>query len=163
MKEIKLTRNQFVLVDDADHEWLNQWKWKANKKRDTYYAERSAWVSSEHKYKSIFMHRLIMNTPIGLEVDHIDHNGLNNQRSNLRNCTRGENLANRLPKSTTGYLGVCEFLFQGKYKYIVAAIRSKGKIHRLGYFKTIEDAALAYNEAAKKYHGEYANLNIIRL
>lgn len=153
MKEIKLTQGKVALVDDEDYEYLNQWFWQAHKHRNTCYAVRSEKIFNG-KRPGIKMHRVILNTPSELQVDHKDHNGLNNQKYNLRNCTNSQNKMNVLPMSNTGYLGV---YYQNNL--IRAKIRIQKKSIHLGCFKTIEDAANAYDEAALKYFGEFANLN----
>ena len=107
------------------------------------------------------MHRDIMKTPKGLEVDHKDYNGLNNQRFNLRNCTHRQNQINKIVISLAPYRGVSWVLKRKKWK-IKARIKVNGRNIHLGYFKTEEAAALAYNEAAIKYFGEFAVLNIIK-
>lgn len=102
------------------------------------------------------MHRMLCGT--GSEViDHIDGNGLNNQRSNLRPCTQSQNLANmRLSKhNTSGYKGVCK-TSRGTFH---AGIYVNNKRIHIGVFKTPIEAALAYNKAAQKYHGNFARLN----
>ena len=97
-----------------------------------------------------------MDTPNKLQVDHIDHNGLNNQKYNLRNCTFTQNRMNRIrnKNNTSNYKGVTH-----DDGYIYAQINANGKHIRLGSFKTEKDAALAYDKAAQKYHGEFAYLN----
>lgn len=95
MKEIKLTQGKVVLVDDEDYEYLNQFKWYALKNHRTYYAQRV--IQNNYIKRTLKMHRVIMDTPCGLEVDHIDGDGLNNQKCNLRNCTFAENRKNRKP------------------------------------------------------------------
>lgn len=152
MKEIKLTQGYVALVDDEDYEFLNQWKWYVNKNTIHRYAMRT--VNIKRHFVKIMMHRLIMQTPVGMDVDHIDHNGLNNQKSNLRNCTHAQNGMNRTACGKTGYLGVRH----AGEKY-AAAIKVHGKQVHLGTFNTLKEAADAYDEAAMKYHGEYANLN----
>ena len=160
MKLISLTQGQFAQVDDEDFEWLSQWKWLAQKDDHTYYACRS--IRKNKRYFTIKMHREIMKTPRELEVDHIDHNGLNNQRHNLRNCTRSENCKNHNTHSLTGYLGVSFYDFNRKKSkpYRATIWVNGGNIH-LGTFATAKEAAIAYNNAAIKYHGEFANLNTI--
>jgi len=158
MKEIKLNRGFSAKVDDEDYDFLNQWKWYAFTNKYTFYAVRQP-SRKEGPRKLIFMHRIIINTPENLEVDHIDHNGLNNQKINLRNCTRGQNQKNRINKKvfSSPYKGV----FYDR-KYIRSVIYLKHKAIHLGTFKTEESAALAYNKAAIQYHKKFANLNIIK-
>lgn len=154
MKEIKLSqqgknRGRFVaLVDDEDYEYLNQFYWYVSHGRNTSYAARL----TDH---TILMHREILNPDIKLVIDHIDQDGLNNQKSNLRQCTQYQNKLNRIIKCACGYLGV----HINNEGYISARIQVNGKGKHLGYFKTIEDAARCRDEAAKKYYGEFATLN----
>ena len=165
MKEIKLTKGKVALVDDEDFEYLNQWKWYCQENRykhDTlYYAVRSKTIN-KHRCL-IMMHRVIMETSNELEVDHIDHNGLNNQKSNLRNCTHSQNHMNKVSKGKSRYLGVCFYIQKRKLRGDRLLIRANIVINKkfisLGYFKTEKAAARAYDRCAKKYHGEYANLN----
>lgn len=157
MRQIKLTRGQFALVDDEDYEYLSQFKWQVtiNKnKPNSYYATRSFPINGV--WKSIGMHREIMNASANTLVDHIDGNSLNNQKQNLRICTQAENLRNRgkNKSNTSGYKGV---YFNGK-KWI-AKIKSNYVSYSLGTFPTPEMAARAYDEKAKELHGSFANLN----
>lgn len=147
-KQIELTQGQVAIVDDEDFEFLNQWKWFAQKDKNTFYAVRGFG-------KRIRMHRVIMNTPNDMQVDHIDGNGLNNTRANLRNCTVAENTRNRKKPSTntSGYMGV----FPSAKKWRAEITHGK-KIH-LGYFDNPVDAAHAYDQAAKEYFGEFAKTN----
>lgn len=159
MKEIKLTQGKVALVDDEDYERLNKLTWCAAKRDGTYYAYTT---NLRGKRGSVIaMHRLIMNTPKGLIIDHIDHNGLNNQKSNLRNCTASQNNANRTSKKqgTSKYLGVSFYKPYNKYH---VQIRILGKNTHVGYYKNEIDAAIAYNEAATRIHGKYANINYIK-
>jgi hypothetical protein len=154
MKEIQLTQGKVALVSDRCFEYINQWKWHAHF-GDVWYAERN-----EGKWpfqKKIKMHRVIMGiTDSDIKIDHIDGNGLNNQDENLRVCTHAQNLRNRKKPSnnTSGWKGVC--LIGNKYQ---AQITAEGKVIYLGSFLTPEDAARAYDKAAKKYHKEFAYLN----
>jgi len=158
MKEIKLTQDKIALVDDDDFEYLNQFKWCANKLRNTFYAIRTL------KKTKISMHREIMKTQlennIGKIIDHIDGYGLNNQKYNLRTCTSAENSRNRhFVNNSSGYLGVFKIKSK-KEKWKAQIVVNKKSIY-LGIFKDKKDAAKAYNEAAIKYHGEFARPNII--
>ena len=156
MKTIQLTQNQVALVDDEDYDYLNQWKWCVIKNKKGYYAIRATGPRKHRKY--IFMHLFIMNTPSNLQVDHIDHNGLNNQKYNLRNCTAQENQRNSTARGSSKYRGVSVYWENG-IKRIKAAIAINGKTLHLGLFKTEEDAALVYDKAVKVYYGEFANPN----
>lgn len=160
MKEIKLTQGLTTQVDDDDFDYLNQWNWYAHKDSNTFYVDRVVWTNKS--CKTIKMHRIIMNTTDGVQVDHRDHNGLNNQKSNLRNCTISENNRNSCAFGRSKYRGVSytSCIKNGKrYEYITASIKVNKKHIGLGVFKTEEAAARAYDEKAKELHGEFANLN----
>lgn len=158
MKQIPLSQGKFALVDDEDFEFLNQWKWSAHKDYNTFYATRNE-RQENGKYKMISMHRQILGliNPKDL-VDHEDGNGLNNSRANLRKCTHTQNSRNRtLPKSnTSGFKGVSFYKKTGKY---IACIEANGKGFNLGYYKTKEDAAFAYDIAAEIIFEDFSNPN----
>lgn len=153
MKTIPLTQGKVALVDDEDFEYLSQFKWAAHKTGPNLYADRYSAINGHGG--RIQMHREIMCFPKGMEIDHIDHNGLNNQKNNLRVCTRKQNAANTKSYGKSKYRGV----FIDRDKYIRAAIKIQDKYTYLGSFKTEIDAAMAYDKMAKKYYGEFANLN----
>ena len=160
MKLIPLTRGQFVQVDDEDYDYLMQWKWHAQKGKYSFYATRSEHSRGKNRtVKTIWMHRIIMNTPKGLSVDHIDHNGLNCQKSNMRNCTSSQNNMNTTARGISRYLGVSYAKNKRGSKKYHAYIKIGTKATHLGYFYNEIDAAIAYNNAAKVHHGEFANLN----
>lgn len=152
MKEIELTQGKVALVDDEDYDYLNQWNWFADKHGSIYYVTRNQKING--KSIKIYMHRFIMNTPINLECDHRDHNCLNNQKSNLRNCLPKQNKMNGLPRGKSKYLGVA---YNGKYIRAQISV-NEIRIH-IGNFKTEKDAARAYDTKAKELFGEFANLN----
>jgi hypothetical protein len=158
-KEIQLTQGKVAIVDDDDFEYLNQWKWFANKMKGKFYVGRSITVSKNKKIR-ISMHRFIMKPEKCMVIDHLDGNPLNNQKNNLRICTRAENMRNyKLPvNNTSGFKGVYWHKITSKW---MAYICFNNKIFHLGLFHVLKDAARAYNAAALKYHGEFANLNII--
>lgn len=152
MKEIPLTQGKVALVDDADYEWLVQWKWYARKGRRTWYAIRG--INKKH----LSMHRELLGATTGSVVDHKDGNGLNNQRDNIRLATYTQNRANS-PKSrvnTSGYKGVIWQKRGSRWRCVIYWQRRN--IH-IGMFSDKIEAAKAYDEAAKKYHGEFASLN----
>lgn len=162
MKEIKLTQGKVALVDDADYEWLSQWKWYAMKQHNTFYAVRNVWVG-KNKARGIRMHRLILGlTDFSIKSDHKDHNGLNNQRYNLRAATNSQNAFNNRSHqdSTSPFLGVSFFKRDGNWQ---AQISTDGKQKHIGFYKSEVEAAKAYNEAAIQYHGVFANLNAVSL
>lgn len=160
MKTIKLYRGFVALVDDEDYDYLNQFHWWLQKSRNTYYAIRNH--RENGRVYQIRMHREIMGTSKNMQVDHIDHNGLNCQKSNMRNCTHKENVRNRSCKGEVKYLGVSIKTCRWRnkiYHYIIAQIKVDQKVMHLGTFKTVEDAARVYDKAASHYYGEFANLN----
>lgn len=152
MKYIELTQGFKAMVDDEDFERVNAYKWCYNQG----YATRSERING--KQKAILMHRFIMNTPDDMDTDHEDLKPLNNQKYNLRICTRRQNQGNiGLRKdNTTGYKGVCWNKVVKKWQ---AYIYHNKKYKNLGYFVNIEDAARAYDKAAIIHFGEFATLN----
>ena len=156
MKEIQLTQGKVALVDDEDFEYLNQWKWCAHKHRNTFYVVRNTTLNGKRITK--LMHGVILN---GKGIDHIDHNGLNNQKSNLRFCTQSQNLMNTKKRANTSsiYKGVH---FDNRTKKWLAQINLRGKQIYIKLLSSEVDAARAYNAKATELFGEFANLNIIK-
>lgn len=156
MKLIPLTQGKFAQVDDYWYDYLMQWSWYAHKSvgNCTSYVRRNITINT-NKQKTIFMHNVIMNTPEDQEVDHVDHNGLNCLEENMRNCTHKQNQMNHISVGKSAYLGVSYH----KGNLIRATIKFNGKYKHLGYFKTEELAARAYDAKVKELFGEYANLN----
>lgn len=162
MKKIKLTQGQFALVDDADYDWLNQWKWFAYKHRHgNFYAARMSSTKNGKRF-CIRMSRKVLGLKQGdkQQADHIYHNTLDNRRDKLRVCTNQENTRNKKIRSntTSQFKGVHWCKLRKKW---VAKIMIDGIKKSLGNFILEMDAALAYNKAAEKYFGEYACLNLI--
>lgn len=164
MKKINISTNKhpntFALVDDADHEEMNQFKWHASMHDNgKLYVQRN--VAVGNKQKKVSMHTEIMGKVEGKEIDHCNGITLDNQRHNLRHCTRAENQRNAgsYRNNTSGYKGVS--WHRGIKKWAVS-IRRNSKLIHLGYFTCLIKAAESYDEAAIKYHGEFARLNIIQ-
>jgi hypothetical protein len=163
MKEIKLHNcDKVTLVDDEDYEYLNQFTW---------HLSVLGYVKTNMKingiWKLVSLHRVILNlNDPKICTDHINHDKLDNRKSNLRSCNHTQNMKNAKPHGSSKYLGVIVFVKRNRikdkiysYNKIRANITANGKNKHLGYFKTEEDAAIAYDEAAKTIHGEFANLN----
>ncbi len=148
-RRIPLTKGKFALVDAEDYYRLAQFNWHAKLGSTTMYAAR------RDGGKMIKMHRLIMDAPDHLVVDHIDHNGLNNCRGNLRLCTTAQNSRNMFSNngSTSRYKGVC---WHKKRKKWSATIQFNKKSYHLGYFEDEIKAAKAYDKQAAEYFGEFA-------
>lgn len=157
MKTIELTQGKVALVDDEDYDFLSKYKWKAHKSRGSrtcFYADRD-FGSTRSDRKTVSMHSLILGVVDGKEIDHIDGDGLNNRKSNLRHCSRAENCRNVRRGSIKG-VHIDKRKLLRKY---MAKITSNGKTTFLGMFSTAAEAGMAYNEAAKKLHGEFASIN----
>lgn len=157
MKRIPLSQGQLATVDDSDFSVLSSHKWYAwwSRTTKTFYAVRS--VGSGRKKRTIYMHRQIVGET-GPSVDHRDHNGLNNCRSNLRRASASENSQNcrKSIGCSSVYKGVSLLKKSNRWKAYI-------KIHQrqiyLGRFDTESSAAEAYNRAAKLLFGEFALLN----
>lgn len=158
MKEIPLTQGKVALVDNEDFEYLNQWKWYYSKHKDrkTGYATKS--FRKEGKANTLSMHRLLLNASKEQMVDHINHNGLDNRKHNIRLCTPHESACNREKQinNSSGVKGVDYFDRLKKWR---VRIQSNNKQFHIGVYPTKEMALLTYNEAALKHHGSFALIN----
>ena len=154
MKKIKLTQGKSTLVDDEDYEWISKLKWR--------YASNGSAVRNSSRHlgaqKVLQLHRIIMNAPDGLVVDHINGDRLDNRKQNLRVCSQSQNSMNRsvATNNSCGYKGV--YFHKGKQKWY-AHITCNGKQKHIGAFSAPEDAARAYNQRALELFGEFSKLN----
>lgn len=142
----------FTMVDDADFDWLNQWKWAKSHKG---YAVRV--TNKNGKCCKFIMHREILNPPPGMFVDHRFGDTLDNRRQNLRLCTNAENARNRKQRSGRALpKGVDWLPKRGRFQ---ARIMVDYKSIHIGHFFTESEAEAAYDAAATKYFGEFARTN----
>lgn len=150
MKELMLTNGLKTKVDDEDHALLSKHRWQGRNSHGKWYVGR---VRCEGK-KRIFvsMPKEIVECPAGMEIDHINGDSLDNQKGNLRVATHAQNMANRKTDQASGYRGVN--LFAKTKTWIAQCNRT-----HLGYWKTPEAAAQAYNAEASRVFGEFAVLN----
>mgnify|MGYP001616055250 FL=1 len=152
-KRIPLSRGKYATVDQSDYVWLSQWKWSYLSKG---YAVRMDYSAVPRRL--IYMHRQIMDAPEGVEVDHINRKKLDNQRANLRLATRSENARNQNKQKRT------LSMFKGVYwrdhanRWQCCIYVHRKQIH-LGYFDNEEEAARAYDTAARLHFGEFAKTN----
>lgn len=152
-REIKLPTGHVVIVDQKDFRRLSAFSWTVARAKHTNYA-RSSQTGQP-------MHRYLLDAPRGSVVDHVNGNGLDNRRSNLRICTRAENLQNRRKHKvgTSRFKGVY-LRYKGKKHCLwMARIFVQGKLNSLGLYRNEEDAAKAYDIAAIAIHGEFALTN----
>lgn len=153
--ELKMVNGMVALIDGDDFEKVSSFRWRAatHSRATTYYAQ----CTSVGRFRGKFLHRVIMNARTGELVDHRNFNGLDCRKENLRKCTPSQSTMNRRKRR------ICASQYKGVYrdkKHWRAVIQVDGKRIQLGEHKTEELAALAYNAAAKVYHGEFAVLNL---
>ena len=154
-----MAQPRYAKVDPADYEWLQEYEWFARIGVNTFHALRYVPCAKGKKETLIYMHQDIIKVPKGMVVDHINHDGMDNRRTNLRAATRAQNLRNRKKYAKSGsskYKGVN---WNKQHKKWLCRITFDNKTLHLGYFRTEIEAAKAYDEAAKKYHAEFACLN----
>ena len=153
MIEIQLTGGKTAKIDETDYELVAPYRWHPRPgKNGVFYA------MSTRGQKSTYMHRLIMQPKPGMVIDHIDYDGLNNTRANLREISQSLNSARKRNnfKSRTGFRGVV--LGKTGRNYL-AYIKAENKYHHIGMFPTAAEAARAYDSAALKFFGDCAVLN----
>jgi len=154
-----MAQPKYAKVDPADYKRLREYEWFAINVAHNFYAVRQVRGTKGTRLSIMYMHRELIEVADGLRVDHINHNGMDNRRTNLRAVTHSQNMCHRRKCSdakTSKYKGVHR---KKKNRKWVARITFEKKEIHLGYFKNEIDAAKAYDRAARKYHGEFASLN----
>lgn len=160
MKKIELGgkwgKGKYALVDDEDYEFLISC--------GSWYGMMNGYAAHTFKYKGVAiaqtMHRAIMNPPSDMQIDHINHDKLDNRKSNLRVCTQSENNWNMLPyKSKSGYKGV--YKHHSNDNWVAQITVPKGNRIHLGSFTDIQEAAHMYNQFAEQMYGDFARLNVL--
>ena len=154
---ISLTQGKTTVIDLEDFEKVRKYKWTTFQYRHSAYAGRST-PKIKGKKDTMFMHRLILDAHKGREVDHINGDGLDNRRCNIRLCSKSQNQANRKKQLglSSQYKGVS---WHKKDRKWMSSIKLNGKSIYLGEFNREIDAAYIYDDAARKYFGEFANTN----
>ena len=158
-RTIPLTKGQVAIVDAADFAKVSQKAWYASfDNRNRKYYAKSAWLKPDGSKTTISMVRFLLGPAKGMHRDHINGDTLDNRRSNLRTSTPSQNQMNRgaTKRNTTGYKGVSFDKGTGRYRVNIQFGHTKVY---LGEYDTAMIAAAIYNDAAKKFHGDYAVLN----
>ena len=157
-KRIPLTQGKVAIVDDADFLWLNEHKWHVTIHSSRCYAVRHA--KDNGRRSKVYMHRVILDPLFNKDTDHINGDGLDNRRRNLRACTRSQNQMNKRkgPGCSSKYKGVN--WDKRHHKWQVQIGRRDERQH-LGYFDDEREAAGTYNVEARELFGKFAKVNII--
>jgi len=158
MKQIPLTKNKFAIVDDDMFETLNQYNWFLNKDGYATRHQKKGEYSSYKKRKHIFMHtQVIGSSPLGMQVDHINRNKLDNQKENLTFKSSSDNNLNKDVKPhSSKYRGVSWNKRANKW---VAGIWYNKSRHHIGFFDKEEEAAFAVDIMERSIRGISSRLN----
>lgn len=155
-KEIELTNGMKAIVDDEDYDYLLDYNWRCIKNGKTHYAIFGRRING--KYSNVWMHRMIMDAKDRKdEVNHINHNGLDNRRENLRITTHDKVIAQSRVSNNkpTKHKGISYHKPTNKWR---ARININGKTTYLGYYSNEIEAAQAYEKKATEIFGEYAHI-----
>ena len=159
--KITLTQSYEMEIDNEDYDKIKDYKWHTRKCKNTCYAITHIYKSN--KRTTIAVHRLLINVPENMFVDHKDGNGLNNKKENLRICTNAQNQMNRNKpiNNVSGFKGVYYINEKNRKRKYRAFICKNNKTINLGDYFTPEEAAITYDKKAKELFGEFALLNFL--
>jgi len=153
-----VTVRAYALIDESEAEWVlrHMWRLLTVGRSSTGYAQAAGMQKGPERGR---LHRLLLHPDAQQAVDHVNLDTLDNRRTNLRLCSHAENLRNTIVSrrnNTTGFKGVVYDRRKGKYR---ACISMDGQKHRLGWYADPQEAALVYDEAARRLHGAFARTN----
>jgi hypothetical protein len=146
-------------VDDADFDYVRGYRWHVINRRHGLYVAACETIPGTHRQATIYLHRLVLDAEVGELITHADGNGLNNCRSNLRRRSRAQIQQGRKPHRGRRYRGVSYGPGNSKLKPWIARIKTADRVIHYGSYATPEEAAMAYNEAARILFGDFARLN----
>jgi hypothetical protein len=160
MKVVNLTKGRLAYVDDKDYEAVSEFSWQAQKIKTGWVVKRGVWDPDRGNNRSQSLGVFLLRPPPGLRVDHRDGDPFNNQRANLRLCTKTENdraFRRKAVGKSSRFRGVSWWAQRAKWRSV---LETNGRQFHLGTFDREEDAARAYDAAAKQHFGEFAHLNL---
>ncbi len=154
-----MAQPKYAKVDPGDYERLRKYEWLAHKGGNCFYTRGYVPVDKAGKKRLIYMHQMVIEVPEGMVIDHINHDGMDNRSANLRPATHAQNMRHRKK-----YLGAMYSKYKGVHwhklqKRWYSRITFEKKNIHLGCFRDEIEAAKAYDNAARKYHAEFACLN----
>jgi len=155
-----MSQPRYAKVDAADYKRLKRYEWVADKNGNRFYARRHTVGGKGKNGTLVYLHQEIIDVPKGMVIDHINHDAMDNRRSNLRAATHSQNMWNKSKQRgnyTSIYKGVAWYQKTGKWR---ARIYYNGKEILIGYFDDEKAAAMAYDEKAKELFGEFAAPNL---
>ena len=158
MEYVSLTHGTFALVDDRDFASVSRFKWYVTSHGYARTGVHMGYLGGKKKMVYMYLHRLILRPPEGMDIDHRNHNTLDCRRANMRICTRSQNMQNQITtKGTSKYKGVCWIKREAKWS---AGIKLNARSIHIGLFDDEIEAARSYDAAARELFGEFARTNL---
>ena len=157
-RRIRMAQPKYAKVDPGDYKRLRGYEWFATKKRNRFYVRRHV-AGGKGKEKLIYLHQEIIDVPQGMVIDHINHDGMDNRKANLRPATHSQNMCHVRKRPGTKHSKYKGIYWKKRNRKWMAMIGFQKKRIHLGYFRSEIDAAKAYDQAARRYHKDFASLN----